>query len=147
MNNPNLVFKISTTEVYGPILVDPTITLNVTNLGEDTIEDLGIYILPTTSLGEVDYLSDNPPNTDYEDLLTWGSETDAGDALQGGLYIEAPTNSGTFSGYVTRTQGATILNKIDIQDIDAGASIDIDLTFETPTGSSARRFYVDIAVE
>jgi len=147
MNNPNLVFKISTVEVYGPILVDPTITLNVSNLSEDTIEDLGIYIVPTTSLGEVDYLSDNPPHTDYEDLLTWGTETDTGDAAQGGLYIEAPTSSGTFSGYVTRSQGAAISNKIAIQDIPAGDSIDIDLTFETPTGSSARRFYVDIVVE
>lgn len=137
----------------GATLYDPTtissslLTLQVTNYGDEDLIDLGVYIVPATDVGDVDFPADFPPETDYEDILTWGTRTDLGDEPQGGLYLEIPTNDGTFTGYVTRSSGALLGNKIDFKDLAAGETVQFSVKFETPLGEPARRFFIDLKLE
>lgn len=134
--------------IYDPLLITNTpIQIQVSNLGSDDLSGLGIYMVPATNVGDVDNPSDNPPYTDYQDLLAWGTASDLGLAVSGGLKIDCPTNTGTFNGYVTRTQGSKRSDKIDFQDLTAGSSATFTLEMETPPGVTARRFYVDLRME
>lgn len=146
----DLVFKIKATgkRIFDPLKMDSgTSTITITNLGTETIEDLGIYIVPSTNLGPVEYPAEVPPETDYEDLLEWGTATDVGATTAGGLKLTVPQDSGTNTYYVTRTQGSLFKNKIDIVDIDPSQTIDVDIEVETPAGTEARRLFIRIVVE
>ena len=44
-------------------------TITVTNSGTNDLENLGLYIRPSATLGDLDLPSDNSPETDYQDLL------------------------------------------------------------------------------
>lgn len=146
MSINDLTFSVSGETIYDPLSVTTT-TITVTNYGDDDLTGLGIYIVPATSIGDVDYPASYPPETDYEDLLTWGTATDNAEAAQGGLYYEVPTNSGTSMGYITRSSGSLYSNRIDFIDLLSGDSADFELTFEAPIGEPARRFYIDLRLE
>ena len=136
--------------IYDPLTVtsDVLISLRVTNNGSDDLTDLGLFVEPTTTLGDVDEPADYPPETDFQDLLTWGTNTDDGTSTAGGILVDLPqTGGGTVASYITRTQGSLKSNKLAIADIAAGASIDFDLTLETPDGVTARRLYANIVIE
>jgi hypothetical protein len=140
-------------EVLGSTIVDPLtvadvdVIVTVTNLGATDLTGLGLYVVPSTVAGTVDLPASNPAETDYQDLLEWGSATDAAITLQGGLLVTC-TQPGpsAFVGYVTRTQGATIANKILIEDLAAGASTTVTLQMQTPPGVTARRFYTNVVI-
>ncbi len=124
------------------------VNVKVTNLGAEDLTNLKLFVVPSTSLGDVDHPSDNPAETDYQDLLEWGSATDAGITGVGGLFVDCEQNGGvTFTGYITRTQGATKATGIDVKDLGAGLSTTITLRMETPPAVSARRFYINVALE
>lgn len=150
MSVHDLVFEtVSTGEViYDPQAVTSSPTsIRVTNFGDETIDGLGLFLRAATNIGGVDNPADAPPQTDYEDLLTWGTESDLGVALAGGLKVSVPQNSGTFNGYITRTSGAKFSNKISFVDLTPGASAVFSIEFETPPGVPARRFFVDLVLE
>lgn len=87
----------------GNIIYDPeTITgafstIQVTNLGDTDLVDLGLYITPATSVGDVDYPADKPPETDYQDLLDWGQAREDGAAAAGGILVKVPVNDSDFT--------------------------------------------------
>lgn len=148
MSSNDLTFSVDDSTVYDPLTINGVAkTVTVTNYGDTDLTDLGIYIVPATDVGDVDYPADFPPETDYEDLLTWGTRTDLALVGAGGIYLTLPTNSGTFTGYVTRTAGSKATNKIAFQDIAAGSTASFEILFETPVGEPARRFYIDIVLE
>ncbi len=148
MSTNDLVFSVSGTTVYDPVTITGSfLVISVTNYGDSDLEDIGIYISPATEVGDVDFPADYPPETDYEDLLTLGTRTDLALEASGGLYLSLPTNTGTFTGYVTRTSGAQLKNKIAFKNMIAGETAEFSIRFETPPGEPARRFFVDIKLE
>ena len=148
MSINDLTFAIAGSTIYDPVtLTGSLLVFQVTNYGDEDLTDLGLYIVPATDVGDVDFPADYPPETDYEDLLTWGTRSDLAIAAQGGIYAVLPTNSTPFSGYVTRTAGSQAKNKIGFVDIAAGSTVEFSLKFETPPSIPARRFFIDIRLE
>lgn len=134
--------------IYDPQAVTGTpIQIQVSNLGDDNLSDLGMYVVAATNVGDVDNPADYPPETDYQDVLTWGTKSDLGLAVSGGIKLALPQNSGSFSGYVTRSLGATHRTKIPFIDLAAGDTATFDVEFETPPGVPARRFFIDLVLE
>jgi hypothetical protein len=152
MGVSDLVFKLVETDAafYEPaVLVDSVPRqISITNYGESTVDNLGIYAIPSTILGGVDYPSDFPPETDFEDLMTWGSLTEAGVNAFGGLKLEVPqTGGGITTTYVSRTAGSSFDTKLTMQDIAPNEEVIITFTVETPPATPARRVHVGIAVD
>jgi hypothetical protein len=146
----DLVFKVVATDetIYEPERINTGVPkeISITNLGTETVSDIGIYVIPSNNLGDVDYPADYPPETDYQDLIKWGTETDLGLELNGGLLITVPQEAGVNTYYVTRSLGSTIDNLIEIQDIEPNETITITLEVETPPSVSARRLYIGLAI-
>jgi hypothetical protein len=152
MGVSDLVFKLVDTGAafYEPaVLVDSVPRqISITNYGLDTVADLGVYAIPSAFLGGVDYPSDFPPDTDFQDLLTWGSDTVALVEAFGGLKLTIPQQGGgSTTSYVTRTAGSTFANKLPMQDILPNEVVVITFEVETPPAVLARRLHVGIAVD
>jgi hypothetical protein len=150
MSAQDLIFvrKSDGETIYDPEVLNGTaVQITVTNLGDDDIEGLGMYIVPATNVGDVDNPADYPPHTDYQDILTWGTKSDLGLSAVGGLKLTLPQDDGTFTGYVTRSAGATYRNRIPFISLAAGDSATFTMEFETPPGEPARRFFVDLKLE
>jgi len=132
-------------EILSEITSPGEATITITNYGSSTIEDLGFYIKPTDNLGPVDNPAENPPDTDYQDALMWGTRASAVPAQPGGLKAYIPS---TATGvWVTRTYGATYKTKIPIGNLDSGDSVVITVEFITPAEVISRRLFLNIVVE
>jgi hypothetical protein len=151
MSTIELLFKTKSDgeTIYDPQQVSSTaVEIVVTNLSDQDLVGLGLFITPATNVGDVDNPADYPPATDYQDILTWGTKSDLGLSVSGGLKIVCPQNdAATFTGYVTRTVGATYSTRIPFIDLSAGDSAEFSIEFETPPSVPARRFFVDLKLE
>lgn len=134
--------------IYDPLAVSSTyVDIQVTNNGTDDLEDLGLYIVSATSVGDVDNPSDNPPR-----LITRTSLSGA--RLRTWLWLCRGTEGrrpsewrGTLEAYITRTAGSLKSNKIPFIDLGSGDTQTFSVLIETPPSVSARRFYVDLVLE
>lgn len=150
MSNDITFSLVDTNEtIYDPLLVASSfINIRVTNYGDSDLTGLGFYISPATSVGDVDFPADYPPETDYEDLITWGSKTVSMLEVTGGIVVVLPTDTGTVTSYITRSAGSKYGNKLTFQDLAAGESAVFSIKFETPdTDNRARRFFVNLNIE
>lgn len=152
MGLEDLVFEdVAEAEViFDPLRIQSAVsrTVRVTNQGEDDLHGLGMYLQSGTSLGDLDAPADNPPETDYQDLLTWGTKTDGGVTLAGGMKLTLPQNIGANQvSYITRTAGATARNKLPFKDLAAGESAEFSILLETPSGVTSRRLYINLTLE
>lgn len=150
MSASDLTFTLVSTgkTLYDPATINGSpVQIQVTNYGDGDLEGLGIYIIPATNVGDVDNPADYPPHTDYQDLMTWGQKSKLGLAVQGGIKLTVPQNTGTFSDYVTRDQGASYSTKIPFVNLAAGDTVTFTVEFETPPAVSARRFFIDLRLE
>jgi hypothetical protein len=151
MSVQDLVFVVTATSetIYDPISLSSGVStqVTVTNMGPDDLASLGVYVVPTTTLGDVDNPAQYSPETDYQDLLEWGTATDLGVTAQGGMKLTVPQNTGTPTLYVTRTAGATYATKIPFIDLASGASATFTILLETPPATPARRLFVNIVLE
>lgn len=151
MSVQDLVFEVvaTSTTIYDPQLIEAgvPIQIRVTNMGDEDLVNLGFYLVPATDLGDVDNPSLYSVEKDYQDMISWGTATDLGEAVSGGLKITCSNNSTTGTWYFTRTAGALLTNRIEFIDLDAGDIQTFTLTLETPAGVTARRFYVSLILE
>lgn len=149
MSALDLQWEVSSATIVDPLQVlDVDVVITLTNLGTEDLTGLGLYVVPATTVGDVDNPAGHPPETDYQDLLEWGSATDAAITPQGGLYVQLTQNGPVaFAGYVTRTQGALKSNKIAVEDLAASASTTITVRMETPPSVTSRRFYINVVVD
>lgn len=151
MSAQDLVFTttVDTNRIFDPLqLISAGVTsVTVTNQGTDDLTNLGLYLVPATNIGSVDYPAHYPPESDYQDLLEWGTSVDLGVTVAGGLKVVAPQNAGTFNGYFSRTNGARYDNRIRFIDLAAGASATFTLELETPPAVASRRLYVNVVLE
>jgi hypothetical protein len=126
----------------GPVLI------SVTNVSSSDYADLGFYIRAASSIGDVDNPANYPPATDFQDLITWGSDTTAGLQPSGGLIVSYTDSSGSpVSSYVTRSAGSLYSNKLSYGTLAAGSSFQLSLELEVPPAVVARRLFVDIVAE
>lgn len=149
MSVHGLTFKLNGNNIYAPLGLSGTpIEVSVTNYGEDDLEGLGLFVISSTSVGDVDHPADYPPETDLQDLLEWGTASDLGLAVQGGLKLSVPQEDGsTLIEYVRRDKGSTLNNKIPFKGIAAGDTVLFTMTLETPPSVSARRLFIDLRLE
>lgn len=146
----NLVIRTTSDSVtvYSPSTVaSGPIEYSVENLGTTTVSNVGVYIQMASDVGSIDAPAQAIPATDYQDLLTWGSNTDVGASVSGGVIITMNSTTSPVPSYVTRSIGCLPSNKIVFGDMAPGDIFYFTVTIEAPPATSARRFYVDIVVE
>lgn len=134
------------------------VTLKIQNVSEDDLENLGIYLKPTSSLGDVDNPADYTPQSALQTLIDWGQKTDSGVTAQGGLKVtfNDPEDATERTLYFSRSNGSSLKTKIKIGYPDStdgtynvlpsGGTISLDLEMETPPSVSAKRLFVNIEV-
>ena len=132
-------------EVVATSSVDGEIEVIVTNYGESALGTLGLYITIASNQGDVDNPADVAPHVDYQDLLTWGSYAHRTGSV-GGLIVFDPVDTSLFTR-VRRGKGSEYGNKIPLPELAAGENYTIRLVLEVPSSVTARRMFVDIAVE
>ena len=151
MSVHDLEFEIvsSGETIYDPLTLVASVALDIriTNMGDEDLTDLGFYLVSTTDLGDVDSPSEVPPETDFQDILTWGQAVYLGEELSGGVKITCDPGTGSDTFYFTRVAGASEATKIPLADLDSGDNVVVTLELETPPGVPSRRFYVDLVLE
>tara|TARA_B100000131_G_scaffold315009_1_gene352753 strand:- start:18857 stop:19312 length:456 start_codon:yes stop_codon:yes gene_type:complete len=131
-------------EVVATTIVDGEVKIVVTNYGESDISNLGAWISIAAHQGDVDNPADYSPHIDYQDLLTWGSQSHRS-SVDGGLWIYPP---GAATGTrVRRGVGATKRSKIPLGGLTAGANLTFTAKMQVPSTEVARRMFVNISVE
>ena len=99
----------------------------------------GIYLLPSSDMGEVDYPSLNSPYTDFNDMLLLGE--------QGfGLSVIKGEEEEIFFSF---QNGASSLNKINLPqlaDLEAGSQTPIKIKFRRREYTPTRRFYIGVEI-
>jgi hypothetical protein len=139
-----LRFLVNTTKILDPYLLDNTpVVFKVTNLEEETAENLGFYISPAANVGDVDNPADYAPETDWLELLTWGDDTVSGVTASGGLKvtIDAVTT------YISSSQGSAYKNRILFPDMLSGETKEFTVTLETPASVVSRRLFITLVLE
>lgn len=152
MSIQDLVFTttVDSAKIFDPLetVTATPVQVTVTNHGIEDLTNLGLYVVPTTNLGDVDNPADFPPETDFQDLIEWGTSTELGLTVQGGLKITSPqTAGGTVTEYARREKGSMLGNKIAFQDLAAGTSATFTLELETPPAIASRRLFVNVVLE
>jgi len=150
MAGDTLRFKFNGELVFPPLeaALGP-ITIEVTNYGESDLTDLGFYVRVATSQGDADHPATFSPQTDFQDLLTWGTRTELALEVSGGMIVTLPQNSPDpdATNYITRTQGCSAATKLPFQDLAAGETASFTVELETPPSFVTRRMFVDIGIE
>lgn len=151
MANKDLTIKLvsSGNPVYSPETVNSSYTVfSVTNNGTVDMVDIGLYISPATNLGAVDYPADEDIYTDYQDILTWGANTQLGETVSGGIKISCTDKNGDpYEGYITLSNGSKYENRILMLNLDVNESQEFSILMESPPLVPSRRFYVQVNVE
>ena len=147
MSSLNLLFETvsPTNTIYDPIEVGSTaLVIQVTNAGSEALTGLGLYLTPSTSLGDVDALANELPATDWQDIVYWGDIDDGGAAE--GVTVVVPQNSGPDASYrINSSQGHSWEARIPFKDLGPG---DVEtFTVQFNGIGATRRLYVDLVLE
>ena len=148
MSLNDLVFTYSGDVIQDPISIPggTSITVTVLNNGVDDLTNLGIYLTASSSLGDVDNLAEYPPDTDYVDALTWGTQSVATSGT-GGITVTRDVGGVSTTDYFTFTNGSTAANKLTMDDLAAGSSTTLTIEAQDPGSATPRITYVNIMAE
>lgn len=137
---------ISSEQIDEPLMIEDgtSVTITITNVGDETGTGIGFYLRNASNLGAIDYPSESSPILNYTDIIEYGN-------LGYGLTIVQGLNS----VIVTTDSGDNFLNKIPLSsgsgtlndELETGASVDIILSFSLPPATSSKNLYVDFVVE
>ena len=131
------------------VMLDPfqlsgvPVEFTVENLDTSTAENLGFFLKAATTVGDVDNPAEEPPESDYNDVLQWGADTFLGLEPSGGLKVTV----GADTTYFRFGKGDLKKNKIAFGDLVSGGSGDFTLELEAPPGVPSRRLYVSLFLE
>lgn len=156
-----LIFETSAGAIYDPLKIKSefnspdSVDVTLTNYHEsETLTDLGIYIRPSSNLGPWDNPPEQPPASDYQDLLMWGTRSEADPSFEGGVKVTAPAGSGeTF--WLTRERGGYYSNRVPIPSLGPSDSMTITIEFIVPAEEAgaewksildSRRMFVAVVV-
>lgn len=144
----DLSFSVASATVNDPLsLTAVATTVTVTNNGADTLTNVGFYLIPSTWSGDVARPPSASPETDYQDLLTWGQAVLDGGDTQGGVKLTCidPSATTTFDNYIGRASGADYSTRVGSMTIAPGESATVNMLMEAPTAlGAARNVYADI---
>lgn len=105
----------------------------------------GIYLKPSSDMGEVDYPSLNSPHTDYSDILLYGSD----EINPTGLKVTKVENGVEEEVFFNFEQGASYKNMILLPQL-AGLSprsyAAVKISYVTNPSISSRRFYIGLEI-
>jgi len=151
MSVADLTFTVTGSPVTDPLTVGgTTVSVVVTNNGDDTVSGAGIYIAPATFTGPFDAQPSSSPETDYVDLLTWGTASHAsGGGIVGGLKLVSYVDDSAVTQnnvYITNTTGYDVGTKLLVEDLAPAATTTIEVVVETPPSVTARNLYFDFRV-
>ena len=155
----DLIFNTEAGAIYEPLKIkseynDPdSVDVTVTNMNLDhSLSDLGIYIRPSSNLGPWDNPAEEPPATDYQDLLMWGTRSDAEPTVfKGGIAV---TVNGV-TKWVTRSAGGYYTNRIPVGGLSPSEQLSFKVEFVVPQEMvdgvwtsimDARRLFVSVVV-
>ena len=134
----DLIFSTSDGIILDPIMIEAEVfdvgeyTVTVQNSNVDfPLEDLGVYLRPSANIGPHDNPAENPPATDYQDIIMWGTRTLLDPTVfEGGVKITFDS-LGLEPIWVTRSQGATWSSRIKFGKLESASSSsgDNSLTF------------------
>lgn len=148
MSADDLRFELSsggTTGASEPLSLSVgNFTLYVFNDGLEDLTGVGIYMVPSTRLGELDVQPTEPPEAYFYDVLEYGDRVANGTDTVGGIII---TPNGGSATRVSSTAGSKRSNKIGAIDIDAGDYNTFVIALENLTSPISGSFYVDFVVE
>jgi len=134
--------------VHGGVTSTGPISIVVSNLSTSDYTNLGFYLRAASNVGDVDNPANYAPATDYQDLLTWGSETTYGLQPSGGIIIAFTDSLGNpVNQYMRRGIGSAYNNKIVYGTLSSGASFTLTIELEVPPTVFARRLFIDIMAE
>lgn len=123
-------------------------SVKVTNYGSDNLTNVGLYIMPTTISGDVDNPAEYPPHTDYQDLITWGTNTSQGITAVGGLKVTYTDSLGVSQiVHITNFAGSLYKNRLILGDLASGGSMTFIIELEVPVSVVSRRLFVALVVE
>jgi len=131
-------------QIISSLINDGEITLNVYCI--ENTETPGIYISPSTNLGEIDYPGLNSPYTDYSDLLLMGSNSEN----DNGLKVVKVENSIEEEVRFSFEKGSSYSNRIllpQLANLSAGATVNLTLKYSADPLIPARRFYIGVNVD
>jgi hypothetical protein len=143
-SNNNVLTSSSVKQILSDLSSNGEVVLNVYTT--EATNQPGIYLTPSTNLGELDYPGLNSPHTDYSDLLLMGSNTNNSSGLKV-VKIENQIESEERFSFL---QGSSYTNKIllpQLFDLPANSNVSIKLIFEKDLSIAARRFYVGVNVD
>jgi hypothetical protein len=134
--------------IHGGATSTGPIVITVSNLSTSDHDNLGFYVRQASSVGDVDNPATYPPATDYQDLLTWGTETYRGAQPRGGLIVSFTDADGNaVSQYIRRGVGASYLTRISYGTLASGSSFQVSFELEVPPAVTVRRLFVDVVAE
>jgi hypothetical protein len=131
-------------KIVSDLINNGEVSINVYNF-EDT-NSPGIYITPSTNLGEVDYPGLNSPSSDYSDILLLGSNLEN----EYGLKVVKVENNIEEDVRFSFERGASYSNKIllpQLANLPAGSTTSITIKYSADPSIPARRFYIGVNVD
>lgn len=147
MSLSNIRVELSPVDTSGatePISLESGTPLNLF-IFNDNIEDLtnvGVYIVPSTSLGQYNEQVDWPPETFYYNLIEYGDIAE-GAETDGGLVITPPTRP---SQRVTSLVGISELTKIGSVTITGNSFVVFELDLQNLPVPISSKIYFDLVV-
>lgn len=135
-----------------------SVVVKVQNLGEEDLENLGVYLTVASTVGDVDNPPDYTPASALQTIIDWGQNTVNGTTAVGGLKItySDPSDNSEVTKYFSRSDGSSYKNKIKVgyelaesgfnHILPTGGILTFNLDLETPPSVSAKRLFVNIGV-
>ena len=140
--------------------VNGDITINIQNSAEEAIDNMGIFLHTASTCGTWINPPDNPPATDYQDAIKWGSKTvRLGELVWAGgfrIYLD-PVNNPTEYEWIKRDHGASWKSRIQLNPnannpvgevgrLGPGEISQVKIEYIAPPDIDSRRLYVRFEV-
>ena len=124
-----------------------TYTFTLKNIGDSAALNVGFYLKPATSLGDIDNPSTDGVLSDWHDVLTKG---DTGGSPLPGFRITQGVTATRFSyiigDSVDNPIPLTVGSGVDGSTIAPGEEVEIELRYNSLAGDPTRRLYVQVDV-
>ena len=153
-----LTFSTDDGSIFDPIKIKSewmspdSVEITVTNMATESVNGLGLYLRPTSNLGPWDNPAEQPPASDYQDILMWGTRSEIEpDVFRGGvkiIYDDKET-------WVSRSAGGYYTNRIPLKSLSPSAQLSFKVEFVVPQSFDgadwssildARRMFVSVVV-
>lgn len=121
--------------------VSNPVTLNIYNSGNTVVNDVGLYLIPTNILGEIDHFSNKTPDEFYQELISLGSQNEP-------FGLKVYFDGGNQEIFFSESNGSNKQNKIVLKsELQTGDFIQIQLKYFRAPNSNAEILYIGVEAE